>query len=346
MKTLGVDLRILPTDGSLGAGVAHAARELTEVLFLRAGTFDIRLYAFIPKGARISFAKEYCIELKDASGKSLRSALKKHSFDELFVPGGSIAPFLSIPAIPWVHDLAIFTHPECFPQSTIKRFLTTWAFMQGLRNAPRIFAVSEDTKRSIVNQIGIPEEKIIVTYEGVSVPQNIHALPRVLGLGQRFFLSLGTLEPIKNISFCAKAFLETGIAVKYIVAGKTGWGNVTLPNDPRIIRMEEINETEKWALLRDADALLLSSLHEGFGRTALEAMAVGTPVIASRVGAIPEVIGEQGILLAPSDSVAWKEAIEVVYGRKDHLASERAQAKIRAASFNWERVADTILASI
>ena len=346
MKTLGIDLRILPTDGSLGAGVAHAARELTEVLFLRAGKFDTDLYALTPKGAQTSFSEENTIELEDASGKSLRSALKKHSLDQLFVPGGSIAPFLSIPSIPWVHDLAIFTHPECFSQSTLKRFFTTRAFIRGLRKAPRIFSVSEDTKRSLVQQLGIPEEKIIVTYEGVSVPENIKSLPRILEPDQRFFLSLGTLEPRKNITFAANVFLEAGIEAKYVIAGKTGWGNVVLPQDPRIIRIEGVSEVKKWALLRDADALLLSSLHEGFGRTALEAMAVGTPVIASRVGAIPEVIGEQGILLAPSDSVAWKEAIEVVYGRKDHLASERAQAKIRAASFNWERVADTILASI
>lgn len=346
MSTVGVDLRILPADGSPGAGIAHAARELTEALFSRTAKFDIDLYAILPQGAKTSFPESSTIRTADASGRSLRKVLREYPLDRLFVPGGAVAPFLPIPSIPWVHDLAIFDHPEWFPQGELKRFFTTRAFAHGLRKAPRIFAVSEHTKQSIVERIGIPEEKIFVTYEGVTVPENIDFIPRVFEPTQRYVLSLGTLEPRKNIAFAAKAFLDANIEGKYVIAGRTGWGSVALPNSSKIIRMEEVTDAEKWALLRDAEALLLPSLHEGFGRTALEAMAVGTLVIASEAGAISEVVGDQGLLLYPSESSAWEKALEAVFRKPGDFDRMRAGAKTRAVMFDWDRIADLVLASM
>ena len=142
---LGLDLRCLPTDGSEGAGVAHAARSLCSRLCERK---DIEWLAFVPKGTKWEASKK--INLENTDGASLRRALAFSPCDLLFVPSGAIARGLNIPAVPWVHDLIIFEHPEWFPQSWFKRQMTTRLFLRGIKSAPIVFCVSEYTKKAII----------------------------------------------------------------------------------------------------------------------------------------------------------------------------------------------------
>src|SRR5690349_3011273 len=115
---IGVDLRHVPVDGSPGAGVSHASKRLSEAL------------GVITLTGPGSFLK-------------VRRFVKENDLDALIVPSGAVPPFVQCDVFPWVHDLAIFDHPEWFPQSGFKRFLTTNLFLQGLRKAKHVFCVSE-----------------------------------------------------------------------------------------------------------------------------------------------------------------------------------------------------------
>ncbi|MFA6504136.1 MAG: glycosyltransferase [Patescibacteria group bacterium] len=160
---IGLDLRCLPKDGSEGSGVAHAARALCLQLMRDE---SVEWKAFVAQGVTFTGNKSCVIELGDDAGKTLRRALKQNPCDILFVPSGAISPGLGVTAVPWVHDLTIFDHPEWFPQSWLKRQITTRLFLRGIKRAPVVFAVSEYTKRAIVRIANIPESRVVVTYEG------------------------------------------------------------------------------------------------------------------------------------------------------------------------------------
>ena len=168
MRRIGIDLRCLPADGQPGAGVAHAARELSRALVTSLAP-NIEWVVYLPHGAlwdiEVGDATRM-IRLSDGRGASLRRAYQETPCDILFVPSGAVAPGLRVRAIPWVHDVAIFDHPEWFSEGLIRRVLTTRLFRRGVTYAPRVLAVSQDTKDSLVSLFGCDPSIIDVTHEG------------------------------------------------------------------------------------------------------------------------------------------------------------------------------------
>jgi glycosyltransferase involved in cell wall biosynthesis len=106
-----------------------------------------------------------------------------------------------------------------------------------------------------------------------------------------------------------------------------------------IVRLGAVSEATLRALYRGAAALVYPSRYEGFGLPLVEAMASGTPVLASRAASIPEVVGESGVLLDPDDSKRWEDAIVHVITDAVLRARLRADGLARAAMFTWERTA-------
>ncbi|MBU1032803.1 MAG: glycosyltransferase family 1 protein [Patescibacteria group bacterium] len=372
---IGIDLRCLPVDGKAGAGVAHAARFLTLELLASDVSWEWKLY--VPKGVNFSMEERRAhsvIELRDASGSSLRSALQSDPCDLLFVPGGSIAPRVPVRSIPWVHDIAIFDHPEWFPQSFLRRKLTTSLFVRGLKQAPIIFAVSDDTKRSLVRKFGLDPNRIIVTHEGGDlilssfsdeelVERKMAAKKRIaaLGISSSFILTLGTVEPRKNIAMLIQAWsdakFEFGRAVDLVIAGGVGWKHkdveisigqfgATKAGDSQIRRISVLDDEERRDLLLAADLVALPSLHEGFGLVVLEAMQAGTALIASNAGAIPEVTGSDMLLLDPKDVGAWSKALTNLM-KDDQARSRIAHAgKVHSKKFSWKKSAEVVAREI
>ncbi len=323
MIRLGIDLRHVPEDGSAGAGVAHASRELAGAIRAAAPASGIVPVEF--HGRMRSW--------------ELARACRAERVGALFAASGAVPPFLRIPAFPWVHDVAIFRHPEWFPQPRWKRLLTTRLFLRGIRNAPHVFAVSEDAKRTLVSVAGIDPARVTVTYQGADVswadPETRYG---------EYALIMGTIEPRKNIPFIIELWDDVRKAlaadVKLIIAGRKGWGNVVIPKRDWIIRIDHPGDEERDRLYAGARVLLMPSRYEGFGRMALEAMSLGVPVIASNRGAIPEVIGDAGVLLDPTDRSSWIR--EIVHGFEGRLDGKRGIA--RASRFSWEKTARIILA--
>lgn len=301
---IGIDLRHVPWDGP-GAGVTHASVELAEAITQQAADrFDISI-------------------LKESGGFfTARAFIKKNRIDYLIVPSGAVPPFMPVPCFPWVHDVEIFEHPEWFPQSWMRRQITTRLFLRGVYRAPHIFAISEDTKHRLMALTGISENKITVTYQGIH--------PIRSGEKKPYALILGSINPRKNIEFIRSLWPQVKNLIpraELIIAGQP---------------LMRFTDEERDEFVRHATVLLLPSLHEGFGRTALEAMSAGVPVIASNRGAIPEVVGDAGVLLDPFDREGWILAIRRAF--QGDLDGEKGRE--RSQLFSWDKTAQIMLAKI
>lgn len=373
---VGIDLRCLPADGREGAGVAHAARFLTDALVSQDVPWTWRLYLPAPHGKLPSGTfpwgkRAEAVAVRDATGSALRAALRSRPCDLLFVPGGAIAPGLSVPAVPWVHDLTIYSHPEWFPQSFLRRAMTTRLFRRGVTAAPVVFAVSDDTKRELIRLFSLDIAKIRVTHEGGDpILATLHgevlkerkqaAERRVAATGvtDAFILALGTVEPRKNLAMLIEAWSAAcstfARPVDLVIAGLDGWkmqdvhaamrrAVISEEGGGRLHRMKTVHDDARRDLLLAADIVALPSLHEGFGLVALEAMQAETALIASRAGAVPEVVGDAGVLLGPTDVRAWSDAFVRLIA-DDASRDELARlGKERSRGFTWKRAAKVVV---
>jgi glycosyltransferase involved in cell wall biosynthesis len=111
-----------------------------------------------------------------------------------------------------------------------------------------------------------------------------------------------------------------------------------------VLLLGVVDEPRLRALYRSAEALVYPSRYEGFGLPVLEAMASGTPVIASNAASIPEVLGDAGILVDPGDTRGWSRAIAQVAGDEPRRREMTAAGLARAARFTWRRTAQITLA--
>ncbi len=342
MRRIGVDLRVLPADGSPGAGIAHAARALWQAMLPLASFYDLTLVGFAPQKALVGKGK--VVRLQGASGDALRQALKKNEVDALFVPGGAIPPGVKIPTYPWVHDLAIFDHPTWFPQSLFKRFLTKRLYLDGLKKAPHVFAISEDTKTMIRKRAKLPLYDITVTYEGADLKRIRRAKPE-----EPFALILGTVQPRKNIPFILSLWPEVCRRLKktvsLVIAGEDGWGDVSIsPTIAGVKRYRHFSDAERNGFLQDASMVLLPSLHEGFGLVALEAMTLGTPTLAIDRRALPAGIGCCGRTQPCAEPEQWIREIVKLFTYPAYAAEWGKRGQKQAARFSWEKTARKILA--
>lgn len=164
--------------------------------------------------------------------------------------------------------------------------------------------------------------------------------PVVLGLEPgSYLLFVGTVEPRKGIDvlLAAHAALrrEGHPDLRLVVAGPPGWGETPPLDGPGVVAPGRVDERTLDALYRGAVAVVLPSRSEGFGLPALEAMARGRPVVASNAGALPEVVGDAGLLVAPGGADALADGLESILTKEDFAADLGARARQRAATFTW-----------
>ncbi|HZQ08751.1 MAG TPA: glycosyltransferase family 1 protein [Anaerolineae bacterium] len=259
-----------------------------------------------------------------------------------------------------IHDLIFRFFPEY--HLPLNRWYLSLMLPKFMERANAIIAVSEHTRRDVVQWLNIPAEKITVIYEGVNPAfkpiKNRDELERVRAeyqLPSRFMLFFSTLEPRKNLVTLLDAYAELlkqdADMPLLVVAGRQGWlYQATLQHihelglTQRVILTDWVQERDVPALLNLAEVFVYPSLYEGFGLPPLEAMACGTPVISSNAASLPEVVGDGGILFDPRDTEALTQAL----GRVLHdfaLREELCAKGIRRAScFTWERAARETLA--
>jgi alpha-1,3-rhamnosyl/mannosyltransferase len=231
----------------------------------------------------------------------------------------------SVPLVVTVLDLAVLRHPKLF--NRWNRTYSRLAVPRVVRAARRLIAISEFTKRELVEVLGVDPAAVAV----IGVPPRRGLTPDGDRADGDYVLAVGTLEPRKNLERAAEAAARTGAELR--VVGARGWGGVS-PNGVRWVG--EVGDDELAAQLRGARALLYPSLYEGFGIPILEAMSVGTPVVTSRGGATEEVAGGAAVLVDPLDVASIAAGLEEADRRRDEL---RARGLERAGAFTWDEVA-------
>jgi glycosyltransferase involved in cell wall biosynthesis len=237
----------------------------------------------------------------------------------------------NVPFVVTVHDLAVFRHPTAFNR---------WSRVYGpvvvprvLKRADRVIAVSQFTKRELVDVLDVPAAKIRVIPNGVDDTFTREG-PSADG---DYVLTVGTLEPRKNLARVAAAARRTGLELR--VVGARGWGDVDVPADG-VHWLGEVPDEELARLYRGARCFAYASLYEGFGIPVLEAMACGAPVVTSRGGGTEEVADGAAVLVDPLDPTDIAAGIERAVLRRDELVR---RGKERARGFSWSATADATL---
>ncbi len=231
-----------------------------------------------------------------------------------------------------------------------------------MKKADRIITVSNFSKNEIVNHVGYPEAKIAVIYHGVDyerfkpAPRDEKLMSKYeLPVDKKLILYVGSEHPRKNVPTLIKAFSKlkkVNEGVKLVKVGNPAWKNerekllrliYELGLESEVLFLNYVPEEDLPKLYNAADLFVLPSLYEGFGVPLLEAMASGTPVVASNSSSIPELVGDAGVMVDPNDFEGLAQAMYKVLTNVN-LSREMIQRGLRRANlFTWEKAAEQTL---
>jgi len=268
-----------------------------------------------------------------------------------FSPAHYIPRFCPFKTVVTIHDLSYLYFPNEFLKKDLYQ-LKNWT-EYALKNAAKIIAVSKTTKKDIVHEYSVPDEKISVIYNGYGTIKS-HPTPYPLSPKKNpYFLYIGTIQPRKNLKFLITAFSKFHAAnpsYKLIIAGKKGWLYEDIFKQVEWMGMKDyvlfpgfVSDEEKDSLYKKAAAFVLPSLYEGFGIPLLEAMAHGCPVISSFSSSLPEVGGEACLYFDPKNSDDLVEKMNSIVFDKE-LAKKLVNAgKKRVEDFSWLKTGENTL---
>lgn len=259
-----------------------------------------------------------------------------------------------------LHDLIFKLYPEHhLPRN---RLFLQLAMPLFLRRADAVICVSEHTRQDAIRIYHMPEAKLHVIHEGVSarfradVPsRDLQRVRERYHLPENFLLFVGTIEPRKNLVTLFQAFKALreqapDLAEELIIAGKHGWladatyRAVHVNNLTGLVRfVGRVDDNDLPALYRLARVFVFPSLYEGFGLPPLEALACGTPVVASNTSSLPEVLGDAALLVPPLDVGAWVQALRRALTDAALRRTLSQRGLERAAHFTWQRTAEATL---
>ena len=261
-----------------------------------------------------------------------------------------------------LHDLTPLLFPELHTAENQELHWEKFRFAQ--EQADVVIADSEATKRDIVEHLGIAPERVKVVYCGVSPAfhpiQDRAYLEAVLnprGLEpQGYILHVGTIEPRKNLVRLIEAYAQLRDLVpkpvpKLALVGAPGWHFkevfdrvATLDLGDYVEFVGQAPAEILPAVYNGALFFVYPSLYEGFGLPPLEAMACGVPVLTSNASSLPEVVGDAGVMVSPTDTRMLAEAMAELVCDANRREALGKGGLIRAASFSWERAARETLA--
>lgn len=286
--------------------------------------------------------------------------ISKEKVDIFFAPSSYIIPSIlpaAIKTVLTIHDLVAFIYPNTHNKKAtiIEKLL----LRRALRRAAHVCAVSENTRKDILERFHYEPKQIDVIYCGASdefkpvAKEKLKDFIVKTNLPEKFFLAVGTLEPRKNYLNLIKAFKE--VSDRYpdyslIIVGKEGWDYEEIHAaiklnylNKKIHLLGYLSNTSLVNLYSLAKAFVFSSFYEGFGIPPLEAMQCGCPVIASNTSSLPEVVGNAALLVNPESHSQITEAMLKII--KDPELSDQLREKglKQANKFSWEDSAQKLL---
>jgi alpha-1,3-rhamnosyl/mannosyltransferase len=262
-----------------------------------------------------------------------------------------VAPWrLGVPLVLTVHDTSTQKFPEDHPFEW--RAYTRLVLPERARAAARVITGTEYSRREIVRDLGVREERVVVTPYGVADRFSRQSAPRTTVADSPVLLFPGAPTKRKNLDLVLRAMAQAPEAnalrrARLVISGANA---DRFPNHVQTIRDLGLETRIDWRgkvpaetmpdLIASADAVVYPSLHEGFGFPALEAMAAGTPVVASNAACLPEVLGDGALLIDPSNLKAFTDAVDEALTNKDVRRDLIQKGKARAALYTWRRCAD------
>jgi glycosyltransferase involved in cell wall biosynthesis len=271
-------------------------------------------------------------------------------------------PVSMVPEIVTIHDILFETHPDLFVGAFSRRSVEL--IRRSARRARRVLTVSDFSRRALLERYRLPESKVVTIHDAVdharfrpmTGAEDLDRLARVkkrYALEKPYLLSVGRLEPRKNLVRLIRAFrlarpnLDPGLEL--ILVGQKDFRFEAIQEEiqraPDGVRfLGPVPDEDLPALYNLARLFVFPSLVEGFGMPVLESMACGTPVVASRRGALPEVGGDAVAWVEPEHEESIAAAMTDLLTDTDRATRFASAGLARARSFSWETAARQTLA--
>jgi glycosyltransferase involved in cell wall biosynthesis len=294
----------------------------------------------------------------------LVQAAAREKLDLLHCPYFAAPAVQTCPTVVTIHDVIPLVLPEYKWREASRLYTGLIAFTSKRANA--IIAVSECSRRDIVSTLGIPADRIHVignavhpSYYPITDSWLLAAVRERYNIARKYILYFGGFDLRKNVQRIIRSYaaLPAPLRAEYqlVIAGRLHLLGHPLYPDPRplvreldmgdrIIFTGQIREQDKAPLYSGATAFVFPSLYEGFGMPVLEAMACGAPVITSRVSALPEVVGDAGVLIDPYSEPAISEALGELLTSPKRRQELGQRARERSRMFSWRQVAEQTVA--
>jgi len=321
------------------------------------------LYAFGSEGGR-TFRTRFETVVRDTAWMHLVLPRKiRRDRIDVFHATSLGAPLpIPCPSVLTVLDLTVIRYPEWFDHRWFYFHTRTMLPILAPR-VDRIVTISHCSKRDLMEHYGLPAEKIAIIppavdhrlFHGQHDPRSVRSVCERFAVPGRFILSVGTLEPRKNLSRLIESFaiLRRQAMDDYllVIVGAKGWQYDQIFRTVRTLGLEDsvrflgyVPEPDLPLLYQAADLFVYPSLYEGFGVPILEAMACGCPVVCSNRSSMPEVVGDAGILVDPEDREAMADAMWRVLSDPSLAQALRIRGSERAQHFRWDASARMLLA--
>jgi glycosyltransferase involved in cell wall biosynthesis len=356
---IGIDARLLSEDLT---GIGRYTSELSRCLVRK----DDEYFFYSPTpmlpnalesdGTRVHFRAAHCrrrISKMLWSQTALPLWAKTDRLDVFWGTTHRLPQFLpkSIAKVVTIHDL-VWKHAGD-TMRPLSQSLDSRLMPQAIKLADLIIAVSKNTAEEINAEFPAARNKVRVVYPGVTIfrqESNFSSLSS-FGIVRPYFLFVGTLEPRKNLRRLLQAFsrlpVESRSQVQCVIAGGRGWGGVDVKTlvkefglEKDVISVGFVSDSQLVTLYSNARFLAMPSIYEGFGLPILEAMSFGTPVLASQTSAMPEVVGDAGLLIDPFNVNDISANLHLLL-HNDAVRSQLAeQTRKNAARFSWIKAAN------
>jgi glycosyltransferase involved in cell wall biosynthesis len=287
---------------------------------------------------------------------SIRRALKKHKIDVFFSPDGYLSLSSKVPQISVIHDINFEHYPKdlpWLPSLYLRNFFPLFA-----KKAAQILTVSEYSKNDISKTYTVNSDKITVGYNGVSdsfLPISSSEKKNIeqeFLIGKPYFLFVGSLQPRKNLNRLIGAFIklveENQTDWDLVIVGTKMWSQansqqiLTDKVKSRIHFKGHLDQENLVKVMAGASTFVYVPYFEGFGIPLVEAMRSGVPIVAGNQTALPEVLGDGGVLCNPFSIVDIAEKMRSLEKDED-IRNELIQKGLkRSEKFNWDSTAKIV----
>jgi glycosyltransferase involved in cell wall biosynthesis len=289
----------------------------------------------------------------------LSGEMRRAPPDLLFVPSHVIPLVHPRRTVVVVYDVGHRYVPDAHPPA--ERLYLEASTRWHVRVATELLTISEAAKRDLVELFGSDPRRISVAYPAVDArfaPAPPDAIARARarhGVRGPYVLHVGTLKPRKNLPRLVRAFAAADLPgdMRLVLAGLDQGGAAAVRRAAaeaglaaRVDLLSHVADEDLPALYSGAACVAIVSLHEGFGMPALEALACGAPLVASRRGSLPEVVGPAGVLVDPLSVASIATGLWRVVSEPAYAAGLRAAGPARARAFTWEDAAAVTLAAL